>query len=54
MMFNIHQPGHLCHRLLHLLLRHTVILQSKGDILPNRQADELTVRILQYRAHCMT
>jgi hypothetical protein len=35
----------------HLLLRHTAVFQRKGDVLAHGQANELAIRVLQYRAH---
>ena len=53
MMVDIHQPGHPVDQLLHLLLRHTVILRRKRNIFSHRQADKLPVRILQHRPYHM-
>ena len=35
----------------HFLLRHTAVFQRKGDVLAHGQANELAIRVLQYRAH---
>ena len=35
----------------HLILRHTAVFQRKGDVLAHGQANELAIRVLQYRAH---
>ena len=46
MMLNIHKLCHSLHRFLHIVLRHTVILKCKSNILCHGQSDKLSVRIL--------
>ena len=43
----------LLNDVLHFLLRNTVVLQRKSDVLSHGQADELSVRILQHRADAL-
>ena len=47
---DINQLCHLLYTHLHLILRHTVILQRKGNIFCDTETDELSVGILQYRS----
>ena len=48
---NVHQPGHARHSILHLPQRRARVFQREGDVLAHRQADKLSVRVLQHRSY---
>ena len=47
MTFDANQPGYLEDPVMQIRLSDTVILQSKGNVLGDRQSNKLSVRILQ-------